>query len=203
MLKKQNRVAYLWIWVLSLFLCACSGNDGEVILIGDTNDAEEWHSDEPDEETSEMEDPEWIRIYVCGAVRCPGVVEVSAGSRVEDALAAAGGFAENANRYYVNLADWVTDGQMLYFPTEEELQGGVLQTPWESSSGESATGLVNINTADAALLCTLPGIGESRAAEIIAYREKNGPFESCEDIMSVSGIKTGLYEKICDRITVD
>lgn len=137
---------------------------------------------------------ELIRVYVCGAVANPGVVEVRQGSRAEDALLAAGGFAQDAGREAVNLADWVADGQMLYFPTKEEAQ---------QERAESGQGLVNINTADAAQLCTLPGIGESRAADIIAYREKNGGFASCEDIMKVPGIKTSVYEKICDKIRAD
>ena len=61
---------------------------------------------------------------------------------------------------------------------------------------------MNINTADKAALCTLPGIGGSRAGDIIAYREANGRFESCEDIMKVPGIKNAAYEKIRDKITV-
>lgn len=135
-----------------------------------------------------------IRVYVCGAVVSPGVVSLPEDSRAEDALAAAGGFAENAWREYVNLAERVQDGEKLYFPTLEETEGLSLQEP--------DSGLVNINTADVAALCTLPGIGESRANDIIAYREANGPFESCEDIMNVTGIKTSVYNKIKDKITV-
>lgn len=145
---------------------------------------------------------------------CPGVVAIPKGSRAEDALQAAGGFSGEAGREAVNLADWVADGQMLYFPTQEEAADWKNQeTPaWTgqtAGSGQSpeaavpaGSGLVNLNTADAASLCTLPGIGESRAADIIAYREKNGGFETCEDVMNVSGIKTSVYEKICDKITV-
>ena len=69
------------------------------------------------------------------------------------------------------------------------------------AGGQAASGRVNINTADAAQLCTLPGIGESRAADIIAYREAHGGFASCEDIMNVSGIKESVYNKISDKIT--
>ena len=138
-----------------------------------------------------------ICVYVCGAVMEPGVVEIPEGSRAEDALLAAGGFREDAGREAVNLADWVTDGQMLYFPTAQEAEERTAET-----NGNGDGGLVNINTADAAQLCTLPGIGESRAADIIAYREKNGGFASCEDIMKVPGIKTGAYEKIRDKIRV-
>lgn len=148
----------------------------------------------------EPEEEREMRIYVCGAVKNPGVVTLPAGSRGEDALLAAGGFREDAGRDAVNLADWLEDGQMLYFPTEEEAAEQKGNRP--DGGEEDAEGLVNINTADAARLCTLPGIGESRAADIIAYREKNGRFQSCEDIMQVPGIKAGAYEKIRDKITV-
>jgi competence protein ComEA len=123
------------------------------------------------------------------------VVSLPEGSRVEDALDAAGGFAPDADETYVNLADWVTDGQKVYFPKiGEESQ--------DASDSAFSDGLVNINTADASLLCTLPGIGEARAQDIIAYREANGGFETPEDIMKVSGIKTSVYSKICDKIKV-
>lgn len=139
---------------------------------------------------------ELLYVYVCGAVKEPGVVALAPGSRVEDALKAAGGFAQEADKNGVNLADWVTDGEKLYFPAEGE-------TLMPEAAGETrAAGFVNINSADVQELCTLPGIGEVRAADIISYREQNGGFESTEDIMQVPGIKSGAYEKIKDRITV-
>lgn len=236
----KRKIVYLCICLTCMFLCGCSGSADEVILIGSQEGVISTDSSGDGEETSsqgiadehisvrleknrremtstvnifsvdEADAQEMIRIYICGAVIAPGVVEIPQGSRKEDALAAAGGFAENADRTYVNLADWVQDGEMVYFPTEEEVnsgQIGITRGPAQvfitQSLAVDENGLVNINTADATLLCTLPGIGESRAADIIAYREENGFFQSCEDIMSVPGIKTGLYEKICDKITVD
>ena len=124
------------------------------------------------------------------------VLPVLTFDRVEEALEAAGGFGAEAGREAVNLADWVSDGQKLYFPKE----GEAVEEP--QAQADSASGLVNINTADVAALCTLPGIGESRARDIISYREANGGFQACEDIMKVSGIKTAAYEKIKDKITV-
>ncbi len=141
-----------------------------------------------------------LYVYVCGAVKEPGVVSLDEGSRLEDALKAAGGFAENADKSYVNLAAPAVDGEKVYVPEEGESLPSDLGTKQESASAGS--GLVNINTADAAALCTLPGIGETRAKDIIDYREKNGSFETKEDIMKVPGIKTGAYNKICDKITV-
>lgn len=146
-------------------------------------------------------EPTMMRVYVCGAVVCPGVVEIPMGSRIEDALSAAGGFLPDAFREAVNLAGWAEDGQMLYFPTTAE--AAEWKPVQEGQGSQDKQGdLVNINTAGAALLCTLPGIGEAKAADIIAYREAHGGFASCEDIMKVSGIKTSIYEKICDKITV-
>lgn len=137
----------------------------------------------------------YVYVYVCGAVVSPGVVELPEGSRAEDALQAAGGFSEDAEISYVNLAAKVADGERLYFPTVAE--EAILKEQ------EKDEGLVNINTADLKELCTLPGIGEARAESIIAYREAKGLFEAKEDIMKVSGIKTSAYEKICDKITVN
>lgn len=137
-----------------------------------------------------------ICVYVCGEVNYPGVYSLSAGSRANDALSAAGGFTNEADKSYVNLAAIVNDGDRLYFP-------GISETAQEKAAEEALkAGLVNINTADEALLCTLPGIGSSRAQDIIAYREINGLFENKEDIMKVSGIKDSAYRKICDKITV-
>lgn len=187
--------------ILSVFACGCEAQEQEeVVLVGRGAASEtgpgagESASGAGMERGAEESSPATIRVYVCGAVVCPGVVEIPAHSRIEDALTAAGGFAADAAREAVNLADWVSDGEMLYFPTAEEAAAGR-----ETVSDE---GLININTAEKALLCTLPGIGEARAADIVAYREKYGGFQSCEDIMKVTGIKTSVYEKICDKITV-
>ncbi|MCM1046544.1 MAG: helix-hairpin-helix domain-containing protein [Candidatus Gastranaerophilales bacterium] len=140
--------------------------------------------------------PSLVCVYVCGAVEHPGVVELPEGSRAADALLAVGGFAADAQTDYVNLAAKVSDGERLYFPTVGEVELSAI----EKSAEES--GLVNINTADVDRLCTLPGIGTSRAQDIIDYREANGAFQSVEDIMKVAGIKTATYEKLREKITV-
>ena len=141
-------------------------------------------------------EPQTVYVYVCGAVRTPGVVEVPEGSRAAEALELAGGMTTEADPFYVNLAEIVTDGQKLYFPTASEAE------ELEAAGKAAEEGLVNINTASAEELCTLPGIGASRAADIVRYREKNGAFQTKEDIMKVSGIKQNAYDKLCDRITV-
>lgn len=204
--RVSARVLTCLFFVCALLFCGCA-EKGNAVLLGSMDgqetdglsesggEADADHAD-PAGTREPVEENASIRVYVCGAVASPGVVEIPQGSRAEDALLAAGGFAPEAGKESVNLADWVSDGQMLYIPTREEAEEQKLQ------EAEAASGLVNINTADAAALCTLPGVGESRAGDIIAYREANGGFESCEDIMKVPGIKTAMYEKIRDRITV-
>lgn len=203
MMDRWKKRAACLLMACLVLCCGCGEKEQGMLLIGSAQEqaggdasGESPGDSAGQEESRAQEESATIRVYVCGAVANPGVVEIPQGSRVEDALLAAGGFGDGAGREAVNLADWVSDGQKLYFPTEEEAE----QVQVEAS--EEASGLVNINTADAAALCTLPGIGESRARDIISYREANGGFESCEDIMKVSGIKTAAYEKIKDKITV-
>ena len=193
MIKRIGQVA-LGSLILCCMMCGCSSGKDEVLLIGEENLSASSEKTK-DIETGLQEPEAEILVYVCGAVKNPGVVSLREGGRAADALEAAGGFAENAATDYVNLAEKVSDGEKLYFPDKEECEA-VLQT--EDNGGK----LININTADAATLCTLPGIGEARATDIIRYRETFGPFESCEDIMKVSGIKTSVYNKIHDMITV-
>ena len=213
MMKKRYLGIVCLITACALLCCGC-GDKGTAILIGETKESADVPAEGEQEasrasgqagtaaqsaasgETASEARDTMIRVYVCGAVANPGVVEIPQGSRVEDALEAAGGFGAEAGREAVNLADWVSDGQKLYFPKEGEALEEI------AAEAESAPGLVNINTADVAALCTLPGIGESRAQDIISYREANGGFGACEDIMKVSGIKTAAYEKIKDKITV-
>ena len=155
-------------------------------------------------ETQEEPAGEVLYIYVCGAVVKEGVYELEAGSRVYEAIDAAGGMTEDAAGAYINLAEPLTDGERIYVPTEEELdEGSISIMIRDSSSGESGSGLVNINTADAEQLKTLSGIGEKKAEDIISYRDSNGKFGSIEDIKNVSGIGDATFESIKDSITVD
>lgn len=140
---------------------------------------------------------ELLCVHVCGAVRAPGVYYLPEGSRVFDALTEAGGFAEDAATDYLNLALPIRDGEQIYFPRLEEASA------LKAENRENVVGLININTADELLLSTLPGIGETRARDIVAYRKKNGRFEKPEDLMKVSGIKQNIYDRISECITVD
>lgn len=138
-------------------------------------------------------------MHVCGAVVRPGVYELPAGSRIVDAVDMAGGLREDAEESYVNLANTPSDGEQIFIPTKEEAE----HLKQVSQIAEENLGKVNINTADKDLLCSLPGIGETRAESIITYRQQNGLFASIEDIMMVSGIKESSFQKIKELITVN
>lgn len=162
-----------------------------------------------------------IYVDVCGAVANPGVFQLAAGSRVFQAIEAAGGYLPEAALTCVNRAGVLTDGQQLYILTQEEMEwqgldpaemAGASDGQMNGSAGTGQnTGMtaqvqqdnrININTADEAQLTTLTGIGATRAQAIIAYREENGPFAAIEDIMNVQGIKEGTFAKIKDEIVV-
>ena len=162
-----------------------------------------------------------IYVDVCGAVANPGVFQLAAGSRVFQAIEAAGGYLPEAALTCVNRAGVLTDGQQLYILTQEEMERQGLD-PAEMAgasdgqmNGSAGTGQnagltvqaqqdnrININTADEAQLTTLTGIGATRAQAIISYRQENGPFAVIEDIMNVQGIKEGTFAKIKDKIVV-
>lgn len=165
--------------------------------------------------------PEMIYVDVCGAVANPGVFQLAVGSRVFQAIEAAGGYLPEAVQNCVNRAGVLTDGQQLYILTQEEMERQGLD-PAEMAgasdgqmNGSAGTGQnagltvqaqqdnrININTADEAQLTTLTGIGATRAQAIISYRQENGPFAVIEDIMNVQGIKEGTFAKIKDEIVV-
>ncbi len=183
-----------------------SGETGPESVRGDRN--EESPGADGGQPAEEEED---LVVHICGAVSRPGVYQMEAGSRIYQAVRMAGGFAQDAAQDYLNQADVLTDGMKVYVPTNEEVEALGEENSWKDS-GSTGTGnpekeyqdfaLVNINTAGEELLCTLPGVGESKAKSIMAYREKNGPYQKIEDIMNVEGIKDGLFNKIKDSITV-
>ncbi len=124
-------------------------------------------------------------VDVGGAVASPGVMELPAGARVRDAIAAAGGFLDGADRSSINLARPLVDGEQVYVPV----------------AGEDRAGAVNVNAADAAALDELPGIGPVLAERIVADRTANGPFVSIEDLDRVSGIGPSLVARLAGLAT--
>lgn len=133
-----------------------------------------------------------IYVQVCGQVMNPGVYEVLEGTRMYEVLELAGGVTQDGRTDSLWLAREVKDGDKVYVPGEDELPGMT----------DAGDGLLDINTADVAGLMTLPGIGEARAGDIIAYRTQNGGFKTIEEIMNVPGIKEAAFNKIKDKIKV-
>ena len=131
-----------------------------------------------------------------GEVEAPGVYELPASSRIGEAVEAAGGMTEEAADTFLNLAGHMTDGQKIEVPSREDAKA--LKEQQEQQEG----GLVNLNTAAKEQLMTLTGIGESKAEDILDYREQNGGFRTKEDLMQIPGIKERVFEKIKDQITV-
>lgn len=147
-------------------------------------------------ETTGEEKAASIWVYVCGEVRDPGVYELPEGSRITDAVEAAGGMTGDAAETYLNLAETLSDGQKIEVPSVEMAEA------LEEAAAQDTSGLVNLNRATEAELMTLSGIGESKAKEIIRYRESRGGFQKPEDLMNIPGIKEGVFHKIRDQITV-
>jgi len=180
------------IGVSMLILCGC-GSKTSMISFESANELLQT-AEESEQMLPSTEADEYIVVYICGAVKSPGVFSLPKNSRVKDALEAAGGFSEAAAESSVNLAARLKDEEMICVLTLEEQA--------EKDEDTQSSPLVDINTADINTLCGLPGIGESRARDIVMYRKENGAFRVKEDIMKVNGIKESLYKKICDLITV-
>jgi len=143
--------------------------------------------------------PTAILVDVAGWVRRPGVYEFVSGSRVIDAIDAAGGARPGAQLEALNLAAPLVDGTQILVPKE-----GAVPVAGATGSGTSASagGLVNVNTGTAADLETLPGIGEVIAQAIIDHRTENGPFTSVDQLLDVTGIGDATLENIRDLVTV-
>lgn len=158
-------------------------------------------------ETAENDAP--VVVHVVGAVLHPGVYELRAGSRVVDAVEAAGGALGNAALGSLNLARILSDGEQVYVFTADEVAAGAAPSapgasgpPGSSGqAGPASAGLVDLNTATVEELDALPGIGPATAQKIVDDREANGPFATPEDLMRVSGIGAAKFEALKDLVT--
>jgi competence protein ComEA len=150
-----------------------------------------------------------VVVHVAGAVVSPGVQRLPPGSRVIDALDAAGGALPDADLPRINLAAPLVDGQQVYVPKPGEqppLAAGV-GVPGgaggPTGAGSSVPGaLVDLNTATAEQLETLPGVGPATAAAIIAHRDQNGPFTAVDQLLDVRGIGEAKLEQLRDLVSV-
>ena len=167
----------------------------------------DYSDDASDGSSSKVSAETEVYVDVDGAVASPGVYRLKDGARVSQAIDAAGGLTAEADVTGLNRASKVTDGQKIYVPTMGEQQAALAAGGSEGGSATvsgtgNSSGLVNINTASAAELQTLSGIGPSMAQSIIDERTKNGAFASVDDLMRVSGIGEKKLAKIKDCICV-
>lgn len=144
-----------------------------------------------------------IRVHLTGAVNAPGMLSLPKGARLSDAIEKAEGLVEGYDPNLLNLSEVLTDGQRIHIPQVGEQNTGNDYTqrgqPYITIENP---GLININSADFDALCTLPGIGASKAQAIIQYREEHGLFLNLEDIQKVNGIGTTIFNTIKDQITL-
>ena len=145
---------------------------------------------------------ELLVVHVAGAVQVPGVYRLNAGSRVIDAVGAAGGVAADANSDAINLAASLTDGERVYVPRVGEVAPVVASGGAGAGDSRALAGPVNLNTATADDLDTLPGVGPATAAAILAYRDQHGPFASLDDLGEISGIGPAKIEALRGLVTV-
>lgn len=204
---KQKLKAALVILPL---MCALSGCGAKDTVYLETAQAEglvtEIQEESEKEENSEKETQaadagSLCYVYVCGAVKVPGVYILMENSRIYEAVAMAGGLTEEAGTETVNQAETITDGQMIRIPTIEEAKTEAVTGSEENAVQQD--GKIDLNRGSASDLMTLPGIGQSKADSIIAYREKNGGFSSVEELMNVDGIKEGVFNRVKDHIKVN
>lgn len=188
---KKGRLILLF---LLLFLTGCDLSPGGK-MIEQTESQKQLDESAPEEKMADAEGQIWV--HVCGEVKNPGVYCISAGSRVFDAIEAAGGFTKNADENSLNLALTLED--------EGKIQVGSKKKKGTTDDDGNVTdseGKVNLNTATLEDLMTLPGIGEKRAQSILYLREQKGSFQKIEELLEAEGIKDGIFQKIKDLITV-
>lgn len=220
----QKEICRIPLFFLVLLSAMCTGSltgcragnpQGQTELVPlNRNDTD---SEKPDtavdsgqkEQQTDREKLQICYVHVCGAVNRPGVYELTADSRLFEAIQMAGGLTEEAADQTLNQAEVIEDGSKIYVPTKEEVKAGMdngdtLMQNEENAekAGSTSDGKIDINTAAKNELMTLSGIGEAKADAIVRYREEHGAFQKIEDLMEVEGIKEGVFQKVKDQIKI-
>lgn len=208
--RKKRITVVIMICILLVVVSGCSKEKSSDTL-EEVQQREKTESVEVSDETEQTVDTEPVKkagsegviyVFVCGQVASPGVYELPEGSRICQAIDAAGGMLDTASTDWVNQAETAEDGQKIYVPLTEEAETMPEGQTQETSSAEGTDGKVHLNAASREELMTLTGIGEKKADAIIRYRESNGGFQSVDELMQVEGIKEGTYNKIKDSIVI-
>ena len=147
---------------------------------------------ESNEENSSIAAPK-IYVHVAGSVKSPGIYQLDSGTRVYDAVLAAGGFTDKANQASVNMARALNDGEQLVVSSEST--GAVYE-------GALSSTLISLNQASSSQLEDLPGVGPALAGRIVDWRTANGGFKAKEDLLNVAGIGDKLFASVKDLVTL-
>lgn len=142
-----------------------------------------------------------VTVHVAGDVKKPGVITLAAGSRVTDAIEAAGGFGADADTSAINLARILNDGEQILVPVKGEAPPAAHGSGPAGEAGGPGT-KIPLNTADVTALETLPGVGPATSAAIIKYRDENGPFSSIDQLDDVPGIGPATLERLRPLVTL-
>jgi competence protein ComEA len=145
-------------------------------------------------------DPNRLQVWVGGEVARPGLYTLIRGARVADALEAAGGVLESGDTAGLGLAAPLEDADQVIVPVRSKV-AATAPAAGTAPAEPASSGLININTASAAELIELPGIGEALSARIIEYRAQHGPFQSIDELAEVSGISDRMVDELRDLIT--
>ncbi len=193
----------LFLPILSASFIAACGSEASIVYTSESNETAALVS----ESYETVSEESVIYVSVSGHVLKPGVYILPGGSRVYEAINAAGGVTDDGTLDGINTAVLLEDEAYILVPgiadsKEVNTSEGMVTVGELKASGSEEAGKVNINTADLSTLMTLSGVGKAKAEAIISYRETNGSFEAIEDIKKVSGIKDGVFESIKDEIAV-
>lgn len=200
MYRILNKLTYFTKNRSFLMLIICAG----IILTGCDDSSKIMINEETVEESYEYtENKNQIYVYLSGEVESPGVYELENEARLYQAIELAGGMTKNAQKEYLNLAETVYDGQQIHIMSKKEYKNTQEQKTDIVQNIDSDNALIDINSATPEELQSLSGIGETRAKAIIEYRQKNGKFQTIEDIKNVSGIGDSTFENIQNDITVN
>ena len=208
MIKLLNKYKVLLIFILLIVYGVVynrENGDQQVIEIIQTDESELGSMDEEmTEESQEILTPklQYVPVFICGEIKQPGVYEVMEDSLIEDVVMKAGGFTEEADQEVTNLARVVIPHEQIYIPKVGEKIDKVIDS-YDNRLRESMSNRTNINEADSQELEKLPGIGQVKARQIIAYREEHGTFKKLEDLKNVSGIGQKTYEGLLEYITIE
>lgn len=200
-MKKNKKIVALCLSVCFVIIYIIYKNNSN-------NQYEEIEYDETENIVEEIkEEYDYIVLHITGEVNNPGIIKIYEGSRVVDAIEAAGGITNNANMNKINLAYMLADGQKIYIPSiydedDMELITNDIGKNIIEDNPLKQNELININNATQTELESLTGIGPSTALKIINYRKENGNFKQIEDIKSVPGIGNSKYEAIRNQICI-